>query len=762
MKICKIFIYRFLQKRFHATVLTMKIKMIKHISSVTQTSVSQVDAVLRLFDEGCTVPFIARYRKEVTSELDEVQILAIRDTHAAFIELEKRREAILKSLIERELLTPELEKAVKGAEDLVQLEDIYLPFRPKRRTRGTIAREAGLEGLAEWLLSMGTGAKLAVPLKNALCRPVTEDIITAKASEYLNPESKIVTPKDALAGARDLIAEVLNETKELRQELRLLFTKRASMSSRIISIMEKDPKAAKFRDYFEWSEGAAAAPSHRILAVLRGAAEGFLIVHFLPEEDDALRIIDEMVMGRNRVESNAASAMVMEAAVEGFKRLTSPSLEYALEKECKERADEEAIRVFAENMRELLLASPLGQKSILALDPGLVSGCKLVCLDAKGDLKHNDVIYPLVPKQRVAESAKIVQNLCKRFDIAAIAVGNGTGGREAEDFARQAVDGIKTAAGEPIVVVMVNESGASIYSASAIAREEFPDKDLTVRGAVSIGRRLMDPLAELVKIDPQSIGVGQYQHDVNQRLLKRALDDVVLSCVNSVGVEINTASKQLLSYVSGISNRTAEAICSYREAHGKIKGRKQLKEVAGIGAKVFEQAAGFLRIRNADNPLDSSAVHPEAYPVVKKMAEDLGCSVSDLVSSNDLRRKINLEKYVSEAFGLPTLRDILQELEKPGRDPRAEYEAFQFSDQVHTPKDLAEGMVLPGIVTNVTAFGAFVDIGVHQDGLVHISQLADKFVQNPSDFVKVHQKVTVKVLSLDLERNRIGLSMKGL
>lgn len=740
----------------------MKIQMIKHISSVTQTNVSQVDAVLRLFDEGCTVPFIARYRKEATGELDEVQILAIRDTHTAFVELEKRREAILKSLTEREILTPDLEKAVKGAENLVQLEDIYLPFRPKKRTRGTIAREAGLEGLAEWLLAKGSGAELAAPIRNALCKPVSEDVVISKASEFLNPESKIPTSKEALAGARDIIAEVLNETKELRQELRLLFTKRASMSSRIISIMEKDPKAAKFRDYFEWSEGAANAPSHRILAVLRGAAEGFLIVHFLPEEDDALQIIDEMVMGRNRIDSNAASAMVWEAAIDGFKRLTSPSLEYAMEKECKERADEEAIRVFSENMRELLLASPLGQKSILALDPGLISGCKLVCLDAKGDLKHNDVIYPLVPKKRVAESARIVQKLCKQFGIEAISVGNGTGGREAEDFARQAVEGMTTAAGDPIAVVMVNESGASIYSASAIAREEFPDKDITVRGAVSIGRRLMDPLAELVKIDPQSIGVGQYQHDVNQRLLKRALDDVVLSCVNSVGVEINTASKQLLSYVSGISSRTAEAICSYREVHGKIRERKQLKEVAGIGAKVFEQAAGFLRVRDAVNPLDSSAVHPEAYPVVQKMAEDLGCSVSDLISSNDLRRKINLETYVSDAFGLPTLRDILQELEKPGRDPRAGFEMFQFSDQVHDPKDLAEGMVLPGIVTNVTAFGAFVDIGVHQDGLVHISQLADKFVQDPSDIVKVHQKVMVKVLSLDLDRNRIGLSMKGL
>jgi protein Tex len=751
----------FLQQPIYDIFLSMKAKMIKHISNVTKTTVFQVDAVLKLLDEGSTVPFIARYRKEATGELDEVQILAIRDAHITFTELEKRREAILASLQERELLTPELEKAVTEADDLVQLEDIYLPYRPKRRTRAMIAREAGLEGLAVWLLAGGTGATLAAPLETLFVSAAAGASVETEALKYLNPEQKIVTAEDALAGARDIIAEVLNETKELRQDLRDFFAKRANMSSRVISIMEKDAKAAKFRDYFDWSEPAATAPSHRVLAVLRGAAEGVLITHFLPDEEEALKLLERLVLGRNKAAGNRATSQVWEAARDGYKRLTAPSLEYALEKECKERADEEAIRVFAGNMRELLLASPLGQKRILALDPGLLTGCKLVCLDGKGDLLHDDVIYPLQPKNRVAESARIVQNLCRQFSIEAIAVGNGTGGREAEAFAREAVDGLRTPAGGVIDVISVNESGASVYSASAAAREEFPQKDITVRGAVSIGRRLMDPLAELVKIDPQSIGVGQYQHDVNQRLLKRALDDVVLSCVNSVGVEINTASKQLLSYVSGISARTAEAICSYREQHGKFMSRKQLKEVAGIGAKVFEQAAGFIRIRNAANPLDASAVHPESYPVVERMAADLGCSVSDLVTRPELRRKININAYVSDSIGLPTLRDIIQELEKPGRDPRAEFEVFQFDELVHSPADLVEGMILPGIVTNVTAFGAFVDIGVHQDGLVHISQLADHFVKDPADVVKVHQKVQVKVVSVELDRKRIGLSMKG-
>lgn len=737
--------------------------MIRNISSKTATRPTQVSAVLRLLEEECTVPFIARYRKEATGELDEVQILAIRDAHLSYVELEKRRETILSSLSERELLTPELEKAVKDAETLVQLEDIYLPYRPKKRTRAMIAREAGLEGLAEWLLEAGTGTSLEhpLPVPGTAKKSVSSKLVEEKAREFLNPEMKIAHISKALAGARDIIAEALNETKQLREEMRELFAKRANMTSRVLSIMEKDKKAAKFRDYFEWSEPAKDAPSHRILAVLRGGAEGILITHFLPDEDEALDLLERLVVGRHLNEGNKAAEQVWDAAADGYKRLTAPALELALEKACKERADEAAIEVFAGNMRELLLASPLGQKRILALDPGLLTGCKLVCLDEKGDLLYDDVIYPLPPKKRIAESARTVQELCRKHSVEAIAVGNGTGGREAEAFAREAVEGLKTG-NAPVVVVSVNESGASVYSASVVAREEFPDKDVTVRGAVSIGRRLMDPLAELVKIDPQSIGVGQYQHDVNQRLLKRSLDDVVLSCVNSVGVEINTASRQLLSYVSGITARTAESICRYREAHGEFSTRKQLMEVAGIGTKVFEQAAGFLRIRNAENPLDASAVHPEAYSVVEQMAADLGCTVADLVTDTRRRRKIDLKRYVSEQFGLPTLRDIVQELEKPGRDPRAGFEIFQFSDEVHTPEDLSEGMVLPGIVTNVTAFGAFVDIGVHQDGLVHISQLADHFVKDPADVVKVHQKVTVRVVSVELDRKRIGLSMKNL
>ncbi len=736
--------------------------MFTKIGTDTGISATQVRAVIRLFDEGCTVPFIARYRKEATGELDEVQILAIRDAQTRYIELEKRREAILKSLEERELLTPELKQAVSSAETLIQLEDIYLPYKPKKRTRASIARDAGLEGLAAWLLEKGTGAKLDAPLQHCRTAAVPESELIAKAGEFLNPEHKIANAEQALSGARDILSEVFNETKELREALRELYAQHALMRSRVISIMEKDPKAAKYRDYFDWSEPAAKAPSHRILAVLRGAAEGFLITHFSPDEELALQLLERRVLGypASRIEKSAANAQVWEAAVDGYKRLTAPSLEYALEKECKERADVEAIRVFAENMRELLLASPLGQKRTLALDPGMVSGCKLVCLDAQGHLVHDDVIYPLPPKNRVDEATRIVRGLCAKFGIEAIAVGNGTGGREAEAFARQAVEGIASPSGAPVQVVMVNESGASIYSASAVAREEFPDKDVTVRGAVSIGRRLMDPLAELVKIDPQSIGVGQYQHDVNQRLLKQALDDTVLSCVNSVGVEVNTASRQLLSYVSGITARTAEAICSYREQHGRFRDRSQLKEVAGIGAKVFEQAAGFLRIRDAANPLDSSAVHPESYPVVRRMAADIGCSVEELIRDPLYRRKVRVESYVNESTGLPTLRDIMRELEKPGRDPRAAFELFQFSDAVHQPSDLSEGMVLPGIVTNVTAFGAFVDIGVHQDGLVHISQLADHYVKDPAEEVRVHQQVTVRVISVDLERNRIGLSMK--
>lgn len=736
--------------------------MLTKISSLTQVRPQQAEAVLRLFDEGCTVPFIARYRKEVTGELDEVQIISIRDAYENYTILESRKEAILKSLSERELLTAELGKRVKEADTLVLLEDIYLPYKPKRRTRGMIAKEAGLEPFSAWLLLHGTGAGLENPLEiQRVSGKMTQLVLRDEAGKYLNEEKGIKTTEDALSGARDIIAERLNETERFRQELRDLFEKKALLSSRVLKSKEEDPAAAKYRDYFEWDELANRAPSHRILAIMRGGDEGFLIDHFLPPEDEALGIIRYLVIGRNNPEQDAAAEQVWIAAQEAYRRLTAPSLENAYRKECKERADEEAILVFADNIRELLLASPLGRKSVLAIDPGLRTGCKIVCLDAKGDLKHHDVIYPLVPRNQIVESTHIIKQLCKKFEIEAIAVGNGTGGREAEDFARNAVSGISSTKGKPIQVVMVNESGASVYSASTVAREEFPDQDVTVRGAVSIGRRLMDPLAELVKIDPRSIGVGQYQHDVDQKKLKKSLDDVTLSCVNSVGVEINSASKQLLSYVSGITPRIAAGICSYREMRGMIKSREELKNVSGLGPKAFEQAAGFLRIREGINPLDASAVHPESYPVVEKMAKDLSCTVSDLIKDAKLRRSIDLKKYVTETIGLPTLKDIMAELEKPGRDPRAEFEAFSFSDTVHELGDLEAGMILPGIVTNVTAFGAFVDIGVHQDGLVHISQLSDSFVRDPSAVVKVHQKVTVRVLEVDIPRKRISLSMKS-
>ncbi len=723
----------------------MNLQMIKHISGRTQTRPAQVEAVLRLFDEGATVPFISRYRKEATGELDEVQIVEIREARESYEALENRRTSVLSSLEKQELLTPELEDAVKKAETITALEDLYLPYRPKRRTRGLAAKEAGLEPLAQWLLESGTG-------RDAL--PCSTLEVEQMAGRFLNPEMKIHNSKDALSGARDILAEICNETSEIRGALRDLFDKRAVITSKVVSVKKNDPKAATYRDYFDYAEPASSAPSHRVLAVLRGSDEACLISHFLPSEEEAMELLERMVLKGSSISDNAASAQVWEAAAEGYKRLTAPSLENAFRGECKERADTEAIRVFSENLRELLLASPLGQKRVLALDPGLRTGCKLVCLDSKGDLLYDGVIYPLVPKKQVRESTEIVQRLCREYSIEAAAVGNGTGGREAETFMRQALPDIP--------VMMVSESGASVYSASEAAREEFPGHDVTVRGAVSIGRRLMDPLAELVKIDPKSIGVGQYQHDVDQKRLKQGLDDTTLSCVNSVGVEVNSSSRQLLGYVSGVSPRTARAICTYRETHGVFRNRMELKKVSGMGDVAFQQSAGFLRIRGSEHPLDESAVHPESYPVVEQMARDLGCTISELIGNADLRKKIKLSNYVSEQVGMPTLKDIMGELEKPGRDPRSRFEVFRFSDEVHEPSDLEEGMVLPGIVTNVTAFGAFVDIGVHQDGLVHISQLADRFVKDPSEVVKVQQQVNVRVIEVDLERKRIALSMKGM
>lgn len=705
-----------------------------------------------MLDEGATVPFIARYRKEATGELDEVQILEVRDQYTAAQELEKRRESILASLEERELLNDALKTSLLKAASLTELEDLYLPYRPKKRTRGSIAREAGLEPLAAWILKEATGGSLDQPLRGREVTGVDQKSLTHQCQSYLNEEIK--SADEALAGARDILAERLNELPELRKSLRRLFQEEARMQSKAARGKKELPEAAGYRDYFDWTEAARKAPSHRILAVLRGSTEGFLSCHFLPEKERAMDVMEGRILGRNNVKRNAAAAQLQLAIKDCYKRLTGPSLETELKAACKERADREAIEVFASNLRELLMASPLGQKRVLALDPGMRTGCKLVCLNEQGRLLHNGVIYPLPPQNQRDQSARVLKDLCREWKIEALAVGNGTGGREAEEFARETLNGTN------IEVIMVNESGASVYSASKTAREEFPDQDVTVRGAVSIGRRLMDPLAELVKIDPKSIGVGQYQHDVNQKELQQSLDDVVRSCVNAVGVEVNTASSQLLSHVSGISPRMAASICQYRESKGAFSSRKELLKVSGLGPKAFEQAAGFLRISGGKNPLDASAVHPESYPVVEQMAADQHCSVSDLMHKDEIRRKIPLERYVQGSIGIPTLKDIIAELEKPGRDPRKAFQVFRFSEDVHQISDLEKGMILPGLVTNVTAFGAFVDIGVHQDGLVHISHLADRFVKDPAEIVKVNQAVRVKVLDIDLQRKRISLSMK--
>lgn len=689
----------------------------------------QILAVANLLEEGGTVPFIARYRKEATGELDEVAIIAIRDRLEQLTELDARRAAIIASLKEQEKLTPELELAVMTAPTMSKLEDIYLPYRPKRRTRGTIAKEKGLQPLAEKIFSVG------------------EKDIEKAAAEFISADKGVTSIEDALAGARDIIAEWVNENADARNVIRQHFTAQSQMESKVIK--GKDKEAEKYRDYFSWNEPVTTAPSHRILALLRGAEEGFLNVHFLPEEETA-----KSLLLKQFIKSSGEHTQFKMAIEDSYNRLMAPSMETELRSICKKRADEDAIKVFAENIKELLLASPLGEKSILALDPGLRTGCKLVCLSRQGNLLYNTAIYPLEPHNKIEESAKIIRELCIKYKIEAIAIGNGTGGREALAFC-------KNISLENIIVTMVNESGASVYSASETARKEFPEHDITVRGAVSIGRRLMDPLAELVKIDPKAIGVGQYQHDVDQKELKKSLDDVVSHCVNAVGVEVNTASSELLRAVSGLSNKIADSIVKYRTEKGPFKSRAEIKKVPGMGPKTFEQAAGFLRIRNAADPLDSSAVHPESYYIVQKMASDLACTVEDLISKKELRDKIVLSKYTTDAVGLPTLKDIYSELARPGRDPRKEFELFSFSEGVHSINDLTPGMKLPGIITNVAAFGAFVDIGVHQDGLVHISHLSDSFVSSPFDAVKVQQKVMVTVLEVDVARKRISLSMRS-
>ncbi|QEL01077.1 RNA-binding transcriptional accessory protein [Olivibacter sp. LS-1] len=701
----------------------------QRIASDLSLNDRQVRTTIQLLDEGATVPFISRYRKELTGSLDEIQVAAIRDRIGQLRDLDKRREAIIKSLTELGKLSPELQSKLEEAETMAVLEDIYLPYKPKRKTRASVAREKGLEPLADWLLKQEQSS--------------VEDF----AATFVNDEKGVSSVEEALAGARDILAETIAEHAETRAQMRDFFMENGSFASRVVP--GKEEEAIKYKDYYEWTEPLKAAPSHRILAMRRGEKEQMLYLDVEVPDDEAIALID------NRFVMNASPAalQIRLAVQDSFKRLLKPSMETEVRLITRKRADEEAIRVFAENARQLLLAAPMGSKRTLAIDPGFRTGCKVVCLDEQGKLLTNTTVYPHNGTAKEAEAAHQIQLLVKQYQIEAIAIGNGTAGRETEDFVRklQIPD---------VIVVMVNESGASIYSASEVAREEFPDYDITVRGAVSIGRRLMDPLAELVKIDPKSIGVGQYQHDVDQNKLQESLADTVISCVNAVGVELNTASKQILAYVSGLGPALAQSIVEYRNQHGAFRRRADLKKVPRLGEKAFEQAAGFLRIRGAENPLDASAVHPERYALVEEMAKDLGHEVNSLLKDEKLRKSIPLNKYVSEEVGLPTLNDILAELSKPGLDPREKFETFSFTEGVNTVNDLKVGMKLPGIVTNITNFGAFVDIGVHQDGLVHLSQMANRFIKDPNEVVKVHQQVEVTVIEVDANRNRISLSMK--
>jgi len=703
---------------------------VKMISAELNLKDSQVQAVQGLLEEGSTVPFIARYRKEVTGSLDEVIITSIRDRLQQLAELGLRKEAILKSLADHGHLTEALKADVLTAQTLTVLEDLYLPYRPKRRTRAMIAREKGLEPLALILFEQsGTDPRAA-------------------AAEFLDPEKAVDNIDEALAGARDIIAERINEDPQARAELRKHYSSRATIKCQVASGKEAD--GAKYRDYFDWQEPATTVPSHRILAMRRGEKEDILNISIAPPEDTALKILENIFVTGDQEDA----AEVKIALQDSYKRLLSRSMETEIRLATKNQADTEAIKVFSENLRELLLSPPLGAKRVMGIDPGFRTGCKLVCLDPQGKLEHHDTIYPHTSKKQLDAAARLVRSLVDRYQVEAIAIGNGTAGRETQAFVK------KLGLGNNVQILMVNESGASIYSASEAARDEFPDLDLTVRGSISIGRRLMDPLSELVKIDAKSIGVGQYQHDVDQAALKQSLDDVVISCVNSVGVEVNQASVQLLTYISGLGPQLAKNIVAHREQNGPFACRTHLLKVPRLGPKAYEQSAGFLRIRDGENPLDGSAVHPESYHVVKAMAKDLDCKVADLMQKPELRQKLDINRYISEQIGAPTLNDILAELSKPGRDPRQEFEKFEFADGVEKIGDLTSGMKVPGIVTNVTAFGAFVDVGVHQDGLVHISELADRFVKNPADVVRVQQKVEVTVLEVDMERNRISLSMK--
>lgn len=709
----------------------MNLDHITKISAELEIDASRAQAVAALLEQGASVPFIARYRKEKTGSLDEIFIRRIRDLLEKLEELDNRKASILKSLEQNGHLTDELKEAVLAAQGLSTLEDLYLPYRPKRKTRASVAREKGLDPLAQALLLQ----KGSDPL--------------AAAASFIDPEKGIESVDAALAGARDIVAEIVSEDLQSRTALRSLFAGKGLMKSRVLPGKETEGK--KYRDYFEWEEPAASAPSHRVLAMRRGEKEGILSVTIEPPEEEALQQLYDIF-----VHSDGPDSQQVRLAVDdSYRRLLSRAMETEQRLAAKDKADAEAIRIFAQNLQQLLLAAPLGARCVMAIDPGYRTGCKVACLDRQGKLLHYDTVYIGMSDKASQSAADRLERLCRDFEIEAIAIGNGTGSRETEAFVKQ------LALPKHVQVTQVNESGASIYSASDIAREEFPDLDITIRGAVSIGRRLMDPLAELVKIDPKSIGVGQYQHDVDQTALKQSLDDVTISCVNSVGVDVNRASEQLLSYVSGIGPQIARNIVAYRNENGPFETREGLKNISRLGPKAFEQSAGFLRIPGGNQPLDASAVHPESYHIVEKMAADLTCSVQDLMASSDLRKRIRLETYETATVGLPTLNDILTELAKPGRDPRDTFEVFAFAGGIHQIEDLSPGMKIPGVVTNVTAFGAFVDIGVHHNGLVHISELADRYVKDPNTIVKVHQKVLVTVKAVDLERKRIALSMKS-
>ena len=693
-------------------------------------SLPQVQGTVRLLREGATIPFISRYRKEATGSLDELQVGAIKEQLDRLTELEARRQTVLATIEGQGKLTGELRKRIEECWDAVELEDIYLPYKPKRKTRAEAARQKGLEPLAMILMLQ------------------RENNLSAKASAFVKGEVK--DTEDALKGARDIIAEQVNEDERARNAIRNQFARQATITAKVVK--GKEEEAAKYRDYFDFSESLKRCTSHRLLAIRRAESEGLLKVSISPDDEACLERLDRQFVHGN----NECSRQVSEATADAYKRLLKPSIETEFAAQSKEKADDEAIRVFTENLRQLLLSPPLGQKRVLAIDPGFRTGCKVVCLDAQGNLLHNENIYPHPPVNKTGEAASKLRKMIEAYEIEAISIGNGTASRETEDFINhQTFD-------RQIPVFVVSEQGASIYSASKIARDEFPDYDVTVRGAVSIGRRLMDPLAELVKIDPKSIGVGQYQHDVDQTKLKKALDQTVENCVNLVGVNLNTASSHLLTYISGLGPQLAQNIVNYRAENGAFNSRKELMKVPRMGAKAFEQCAGFLRIPHADNPLDNSAVHPESYAIVEKMAKDLKCSVADLIKNKDLRSQIDIKNYVTDTVGLPTLTDIMQELDKPGRDPRQKIQVFEFDKNVQTIDDLREGMELPGIINNITNFGCFVDIGIKENGLVHISQLADKFVSDPTTVVSMHQHVRVRVLSIDHERKRIQLTMKGL